>query len=46
MSQGKYGHDNSYKHFFSHKIMVIDRIKGFVELAFLMSSINTVSQYQ
>jgi len=45
MSQGKYGHDNAYKQFFSHKIMVEDLIKGFVEPALLMHiDLNTLTK--
>jgi len=31
MNTRDYGHDNPYKNFFSHKIMVADLLKGFID---------------
>ncbi len=31
MSSQDYGHDNPYKNFFSHKVMVADLLTGFVD---------------
>ena len=45
MSPQDYGHDNPYKNFFSHKVMVVDLLKGFVDPKILQQiDLNTLEK--